>query len=769
MPLVLKVEPRPPIQLSAAEQRIYNAYRSAFEGIGDINDTKTLRLIEQAINGGNPLGAVNSIAWGDFVQSLNQTVNSLTNEVVRSANASARTLPKTISIPANFTASDPRAIAFAQARAGKLIRQVSDETRKAVTETIMEALRMRIDRREMVTRISKVVGLDSRQARALTRYYEKSLQDAQARGLDYDEAVAVADKLGNKYKTRLLKQRATRIARTETLAASNAGRYLSWIEAETVGLLPANSMKRWITALDERTCPVCAPLNNQEFPYKANFPTGDLMPPVHPNCRCTAVIVPAPVTFIPPLVQKSASALYAMFKHGTHDQSSHNPHKGGGRREAGAWRYGGTDYDAEYAKLREAGILRSPDGVTEKGEPYLLEPSERTELHSKDEPIPDGYEVVPDKTPTYGSEKYVYIRPTERLQTTARGREEDSIVGLNMAKWYAVSGDARSKDPKLDAELKDLEAKYLRLDIDKTKEFYYSEGKERGLVGRNLDYYVNAKVGRAKTFITTNNADVRFEVAKRLNAYLPEDEKLEGYFEQFEKTRATVIGNLGKAVPVIAVSDDDIFKVISDGRFKTQYETRDSNGAYMPMLRRTRETAYMGVPQGAPATERPIYGFLAVQTSGKTPNTGSYNSDRWNVDNSDVAQYGDVRVVLKENVVERTSYTLPDSLDGYALSRPLGEVHTPATVAAAGIHHDQVISSGGFQREGYAEAQVRGGVKLADIKEIVVVPKYKGYDGKTRIEEHNTSLAEAITVALAAKGLDIPVTALKPEDKAKKK
>jgi len=342
MPLVLKAAPRPQYQLTAAEQRIYNAYRQAFAGIGDINDTRTLRLIEQAINGGNPLGAVNGIAWGDFVQSLEKTVQSLTNEVVRAANDSVRTFPKTISIPANFTAADPRAIAFAQQRAGRLIRQVSDETRKAVTETIMEALRMRIDRREMVTRISKVVGLDSRQARALTRYYEKSLSDAQAKGLDYEEAVAQADKLGEKYKARLLKQRAVRIARTETLAATNAGRYLSWIEAEAAGVLPPNSMKRWLTAADERTCNICAPLDNKEFPYKGNFPSGELMPPIHPNCRCTAVIVPAAVTFIPPVVQKASNTdpIWAMFKHGTHDQSTHNPHKGGARFAPATWAYG---------------------------------------------------------------------------------------------------------------------------------------------------------------------------------------------------------------------------------------------------------------------------------------------------------------------------------------------------------------------------------------------------------------------------------------------
>ena len=332
MPLVLKAEPRVALELSAAEQRIYDAYRQAFAGIGDINDSRVLRAIEDAINANNPLGAVNAVAWGDFAASLQNTVDALNKEVIKAANDSARSLPTSVRIAANFTTADPRAIAFAQQRAGKLIRQVSDESRKAVTETVMEALRMRIDRREMVTRISKVVGLDSRQARALTRFYEKSLVDGRAAGLDYEEALAKADRLGDKYKKRLIRQRAVRIARTETVAASNAGRYLSWIEADAQGLLGSTSVKRWITAMDERTCPICAPLNNKEVPYKTNFSTGDLMPPVHPNCRCSAVIIPAEVSFIP--LEKavvSSDPIAAMFKHGSHDQSRHNPHKGGNK------------------------------------------------------------------------------------------------------------------------------------------------------------------------------------------------------------------------------------------------------------------------------------------------------------------------------------------------------------------------------------------------------------------------------------------------------
>lgn len=421
MPLVLKAEPRVAIQLSAAEQRIYDSYRQAFAGIGDINDSKVLRAIEDAINANNPLGAVNAVAWGDFVASLSKTVDALNKEVIKAANESARSLPASVRIAANFTTSDPRAIAFAQQRAGKLIRQVSDESRKAVTETVMEALRMRIDRREMVSRISKVVGLDSRQARALTRFYEKSLADGRAAGLDYDEALVKADRLGDKYKKRLIRQRAVRIARTETVAASNAGRYLSWIEAEAQGLLGSNSVKRWITAMDERTCPICEPLNNKEFPYKANFPSGELMPPVHPNCRCSAVIIPAEVSFIP--LEKavvSKDPIAAMFKHGSHDQSRHNPHKGGGGSTRGSL----ITQASQYKTFEDFSNAISLQGLRPKV------------WHIADE----GFELNPDYKPTNrlggtSDESGLFVGDPESWQDYAVGRStviEYDVTNLSL-------------------------------------------------------------------------------------------------------------------------------------------------------------------------------------------------------------------------------------------------------------------------------------------------------------------------------------------------
>jgi SPP1 gp7 family putative phage head morphogenesis protein len=69
-------------------------------------------------------------------------------------------------------------------------------------------------------------------------------------------------------------QRATLIARTETIRAHNEGRMVFYRQ---VGV----TRVQWITAHDERTCPQCAPLDGKVFEI-------DKVPETpHPACRCS--------------------------------------------------------------------------------------------------------------------------------------------------------------------------------------------------------------------------------------------------------------------------------------------------------------------------------------------------------------------------------------------------------------------------------------------------------------------------------------------------
>jgi SPP1 gp7 family putative phage head morphogenesis protein len=305
MPLVIKARKRndpvlrsPTAKLNKFEQEIFDIYSKALSSMPkDLDNEKVIRAVRQAIESRSPNAGAVAFEWGDFVSSLDGTVPKLAQQLAASANISAAALPKNIRFDSSFTAQDPRAIAWAQQRAGARILGITQETQKAVAETIARSLSTQINREEVINNITQIVGLDSRQAKALGNFYEKNLLKLIEQGEVYEKAVRIVTKLSKEYRERLLIQRATRIARTETIAAANAGRMLSWAEADQLGLLPAGSEKRWKTAADERTCPVCGPLNNVTVDWEGVFSTGDVMPPNHPNCRCTAVIVPAEPTF----------------------------------------------------------------------------------------------------------------------------------------------------------------------------------------------------------------------------------------------------------------------------------------------------------------------------------------------------------------------------------------------------------------------------------------------------------------------------------------
>lgn len=338
MPLVIKARKIDPVLRGVAskftkyEQQIYDIYIKALSQMPrDMDNDLVRRAIREAIEAGNPMDGAFGFQWNNFVGSLDKSIPTLASQLAASANISAQALPKAIQISTSFTATDPRAIAWAQQRAGARILGITKESQKAVAETIARGLKGQLNREEVIDGVTRVVGLDSRQARALGTFYEKNLNALLEEGLTYENAARAAKKLGEKYRDRLIRQRATRIARTESNAAANAGRMLSWAEADLQGFLPVGSEKRWKTSQDERNCPTCRPMHNETVPWEGAFSTGDIMPPVHVNCLCTAVIVPAEAVYEKSLytkVKKTRKTAWLFAKHGSHNQKTHGG-KGG--------------------------------------------------------------------------------------------------------------------------------------------------------------------------------------------------------------------------------------------------------------------------------------------------------------------------------------------------------------------------------------------------------------------------------------------------------
>jgi Domain of unknown function (DUF4157)/Protein of unknown function (DUF3626) len=158
--------------------------------------------------------------------------------------------------------------------------------------------------------------------------------------------------------------------------------------------------------------------------------------------------------------------------------------------------------------------------------------------------------------------------------------------------------------------------------------------------------------------------------------------------------------------PVASVTE-----IVRSGRLLTQFETGTTGGLLDLSARRSVEAGLFGTPLEAGGAQRPIYGYLSGTQELTT------------------AQYGDVVLELKPAVRARTTFTFGDSLDETARGMQpnvAGEPLTRPTALAAQVGTDPLqlgsladVRAGAAPYRVYTEAQVHGGVTLADVQEVV--------------------------------------------------
>lgn len=182
--------------------------------------------------------------------------------------------------------SEPVATAIKERGAARIV-DVTEETRAAVRQLAERAYREGKAPKTIVKEIRQVVGLTRRQETAVENYRHAQL--------DAEVPPARVDKLVEKYSNKLRKQRAERIARTETIQAMNDGQRASWVTLVEKGLLDPNVWEReWMAIVpnDGRTCVICEGLDGKRAPIGGRYEGNRVGPPEHPDCRCTEKLVP---------------------------------------------------------------------------------------------------------------------------------------------------------------------------------------------------------------------------------------------------------------------------------------------------------------------------------------------------------------------------------------------------------------------------------------------------------------------------------------------
>lgn len=201
--------------------------------------------------------------------------------------------PPVVEFTLSFDKTNPNSVAYASRRAGQLVTSIDGLTRRAIQDIITEAFTQQIDYRTTARRIRNIVGLHPRWAKAVTKFEEDEIKRLTRMKFSEERARRTASERAERYADRLIRARASMIARTEINMAEQAGRYEGWQQAFKAGFIDPSSMKMWMTAQDERTCDICGPLDGEVVEWNGVFSIGYETPGfVHPHCRCTMVILP---------------------------------------------------------------------------------------------------------------------------------------------------------------------------------------------------------------------------------------------------------------------------------------------------------------------------------------------------------------------------------------------------------------------------------------------------------------------------------------------
>lgn len=188
-----------------------------------------------------------------------------------------------------FSVVDPEVIRYAGLQAGELINRMTTEQFAALRGAIVDAVAGQFTVDDTAKIIRSSIGLTDRYRKAVEKRYVTVKQTLMSGGQTERAAADAAERMAAKYADKLVRSRARTIARTEINTAQNYGKQIGWEAAYGEGMMSPDTLKEW--QISSGACDICRPYSGIRVPVMQPFPTGDLMPPAHPNCRCTANIV----------------------------------------------------------------------------------------------------------------------------------------------------------------------------------------------------------------------------------------------------------------------------------------------------------------------------------------------------------------------------------------------------------------------------------------------------------------------------------------------
>lgn len=296
-------EPEPLTKANAAS--VGRVVRESLELLAESSDNERVRF---GMRVNSPDTVANSLDWVGFAESMSRaskylgfTIKNYAQREVRQKKSLQKAeTPFDIALDLErygtgtlvgaMDVIDPAAIAYAEVRTGEMIREITESTKNSVRALTAKSLTGSLTVDQLGRKLRDYIPLRTEQVAQLEKYQANQFTRLIADGRTIDKASEISNKLTSTLAKRKLKQRTETIARTELVTAANKGRYAGWEAMHSQGAIDDRSVKEWIAG--SGACPRCQALDGMLAPWNGAFPNGMDMPPDHPACRCSAVLLP---------------------------------------------------------------------------------------------------------------------------------------------------------------------------------------------------------------------------------------------------------------------------------------------------------------------------------------------------------------------------------------------------------------------------------------------------------------------------------------------
>src|SRR6266566_159305 len=267
--------------LALADQLAPKLRRAFLDAIAALRDELTPTTIADLLQGAHPTAIE---LWQRLQELLTPPMqDAILAGVVEVGGLTGEQFPPSVQIQFAFDRTNPFALDAVDTIVADAVRDIANASQDAIRLILRQGFTDGLTPDQMGRRLRANIGLTDRYAQAVENYRQSLL--------DQDTSVGRADALADAYARRLLNIRASAIARTESIRAMSAGQDALWASAVEQKLLdPQRTRRDWIVTEDDRLCPICEAIPDQNpdgvalgEPFQSDV--GPLQyPPAHPLC-----------------------------------------------------------------------------------------------------------------------------------------------------------------------------------------------------------------------------------------------------------------------------------------------------------------------------------------------------------------------------------------------------------------------------------------------------------------------------------------------------